>query len=372
MIKRSVYLRPSGPRLSRQTFLRGGAAGLATAGMASLIGAFGLGGRVVRAQSQGAGGPASAAPIVTDVGITTTIGDNGARVVHVGAVTNDGGLLYTQATAGKDSSMIGPWTPFIDVKAFANSNPGDIVDVDLATGADGVQVVVATSDGGVWHTVRFGNGNWQVFGNVKGATGTDPGPVVVVTAAEVAVSDTHVGVVTANGGLFHAIRHSNGDWTRFGDVKRQAGNPGDIIDADFAAPGLDLHVAALTRNGGIWHTIRVGTFFRLFWTRFNSVLREAGQLSSVGAVTAGGHPFRLDVGAVRDFDGHLFHTVREAAGSWTRWEDVSVLADLANIVEADFALDHRGYLNAVVVAGDGSLWYSNQHAGRWLAFAEVG
>lgn len=375
MIKRRAGLLAGGPRLSRKVFLRGGAAGLATVGMAPLLRAFDSGYATADAAGvQSASTQAQTAPVFTDVGITTHLVSGGANVVHLGALMSDGNLYYTQATREKHASAPGPWAPFTNVKAASRSDPGTIVDVDLATGPDGMQVVVATSDGGVWHTVRFGNGSWQVFGNVKGAAGNDPGRVVAVTAAEVPIEDTHVGVVTADGGLLHTIRFGARGWTRFRNVKATgAGNPGFIIDADFASPGFDLHAVALTRDGGIWHTIRqLNIVFGYHWSRFASVLREAGPLASVGNITAGGHPFRLDVGAVRESDGHLFSTSRNSAGHWSKpWTDASEPGDLANVAAADFALDNNLYLNAVVVTGNGELWYSNEHDGRWQAFTKI-
>ena len=38
--------------------------------------------------------------------------------------------------------------------------------------------------------------------------------------------ELQVSGVTKNGGLWHTIRHANGTWDHFIDVKSQAGNPG--------------------------------------------------------------------------------------------------------------------------------------------------
>jgi hypothetical protein len=39
-----------------------------------------------------------------------------------------------------------------------------------------------TADGGLRHTIRHADGSWQQFGDVKGQTG-DPGPAHTVSAA---------------------------------------------------------------------------------------------------------------------------------------------------------------------------------------------
>lgn len=356
-------LSTSGPRLSRQAFLRGGAAGLATAGMASLLGALGDGSRTA-ALAQ-----APNPRIITKVTVAANLGPDNRRRVHVGAVTSDGGLFHTQRVMDGWLNVLGPWTPLDDVKAAARSDPGPVVDVDFATDSySNVHAIVATSDGGVWHTINYRNGSWQQIFSVKYATRTDPGRVVAVTASAVPevllAADVAFGAVTSDGGLFHAVRRPNGDWTPLGNVKAEAGNPGDIIDADFAAPGYELHAVALTRDNGIWHTIRYGNGT---WQQFGGVSppgRGLSRLGSIGNVAAAGHLFQLHVGAV--VSGGLLHTIRYASGAWEAgctsggpcWDIVSSAAGPANIVQTDFAFDDLGFLHAAVLTSNGGLWYA--------------
>jgi kumamolisin len=87
-----------------------------------------------------------------------------------------------------------------------------------------LQLATTTWDGGLWHTIRHADGSWQQFGDVKGQTG-DPGPVLDVDCSDVG-GELQLAVVTADGGLRHTIRHADGSWQQFGDVKGQTGDPG--------------------------------------------------------------------------------------------------------------------------------------------------
>jgi hypothetical protein len=47
-----------------------------------------------------------------------------------------------------------------------------------------LQLVACTSVGGMWHTIRHGDGSWEPsFGDVKGQEVSDPGHFAVVACA---------------------------------------------------------------------------------------------------------------------------------------------------------------------------------------------
>jgi hypothetical protein len=47
-----------------------------------------------------------------------------------------------------------------------------------------LHVVGATSDGKLWHAIRFASGSWQpFFGDVKAQESNDPGPFIAIGVA---------------------------------------------------------------------------------------------------------------------------------------------------------------------------------------------
>ena len=64
--------------------------------------------------------------------------------------------------------------------------------------------------------------------------------------------------ITADGGMWHALRDSNGSWVGFGDVKSQARptTTGAFTAVACAGIGDELHVCGVTTDGRIWHAIR--------------------------------------------------------------------------------------------------------------------
>lgn len=115
----------------------------------------------------------------------------------------------------------GTWTPAADV-TFPPRPRVVAATVDIAQVGAELHVVVLTTSGGLFHTIRRPNGGWTVFGNVDTEAGGTPGTIshVAVTAAR----DTlHVAVATSEGGVFHTIRFTNRQWSRIADVKGEAG-----------------------------------------------------------------------------------------------------------------------------------------------------
>ena len=88
-----------------------------------------------------------------------------------------------------------------------------------------LQTIGVTNDGKLWHTIRHVNGTWDGFGDVKSQAG-DRGFFINIAVANVNEELQVSGVTKGGGGLWHTIRHLNGTWDHFIDVKSQAGNPG--------------------------------------------------------------------------------------------------------------------------------------------------
>ena len=77
-------------------------------------------------------------------------------------------------------------------------------------------------------------------------TGSTEGPQVIL-----ALDD---------GRVLHAVMNPNGEWTGFGDVKRQIGSIGTVTVVAAATPPDSpdaAHFVLATSDGQLWHTIRV-------------------------------------------------------------------------------------------------------------------
>jgi hypothetical protein len=146
---------------------------------------------------------------------------------------------------------------------------------------------------------------------VSAATGS---PSIQQVAMANVNDDLHV-CATSGPRVLHAVRSQNGSWTKFGDVLAQTGSPpNSVVAVDCAGIGAELHIVMTTFDGGVFHAIRHadGT-----WTRLGNVQTAAGLGSaSVPTVAKFGNDLQLTV--VSNSNAREFNTVRHTSnGSWT-------------------------------------------------------
>src|SRR5205807_355192 len=114
------------------------------------------------------------------------------------------------------------------------------------------------NDGHLWHTLRHADGSWQGLGDVQSQFAI-PAPVrVVEIGRESCRGETQYMFATADGHLWHTIRHADGSWEGLGDVKRQCAFPAHVTA--FAATGEgfagETKYSFTTADGHLWHTMR--------------------------------------------------------------------------------------------------------------------
>lgn len=100
------------------------------------------------------------------------------------------------------------------------------------------------------------------------------------------MNELHVVVVTRDGGVWHALRQSNGRWRGFGNVKAQSGDPGFVVGLaahqhpDLLARGF-YHGPLHSSAWGLRFNVVVGSSRRHFYTRREpnswSRFREVGR-----------------------------------------------------------------------------------------------
>lgn len=247
------------------------------------------------------------------------------------------------------------WSAAGDLLSQTGHPAGTITHI-ASTVINGELNIVASDAFGVYLAVRYVDGNWAGLQRI--ATCAD----VTSLAAATVGSDLQIMVATDNGSaLYHAVRHGDGTWTSFGDVKAVAGGLTGTI-AQVAAAGVkgQLQVVALA-GGKVLSAVREAGGN---WTRFDDVLASNDPNHVVGtpsgvAVGAVGNALQL---LVQGGNGTtLWHMIRNAGGNWGAPGD------------AMKAMGHKGTLVSVAAAGvnddlqvamvdnSGAVWHTIRH-----------
>lgn len=218
----------------------------------------------------------------------------------------------------------GTWTEVIDVWQQVNGWPGSPQNSFAATCSDpqAAQFILSCQDGGLWRLVRQPDQTWFGREDVWTKIARPPGTVVSVAAASSGPGIAQFFFCTDQGGLWHTIRNSaDGSWTGAGDVWGQIQRPASNVVA----------VAGVGTNGGEAQFIFCST------------------------------------------DGHLWHTLRHADGSWSGLGDVNLQVAIPWPVTKVTAADiGNGVARFLVVTEEGSLWMTDRNPdGSWTPIAQV-
>jgi len=226
------------------------------------------------------------------------------------------------------------------------------------------------SEGRLWHTIRYSN-SWQpTFGDVQGQEHNNPGPFSAISSAGVGNQLQVVGIV--NGRLWHTIRDANGGWQpTFGDVQGQEhNNPGPFSAISCAGVGNQLQVVGIV-IGRLWHTIRNadGSWQPTFGDVQGQEHNNPGPFSAISCAGVGS---QLQVVGI--VIGRLWHTTRSADGSWQpSFGDVQ--GQEHNNPGPFSAISCAGVGSQLQVVGivNGRLWHTIRYAdGSWQpSFGDV-
>jgi len=264
----------------------------------------------------------------------------------------------------------GGWSGLGDVQGQF-SIPGPVTAVGAATGASGeTQFVFTTSDGHLWHTLRRTNGSWSGLGDVQGQFAI-PGPVKAVAGAAGAGGETQFIFTTSNGHLWHTARYANGSWSGLGDVQGQFAIPGPVtaVGAASGASG-ETQFVFTTSDGHLWHTLRRANGS---WTGLGDVQGQfaiPGPVKAVAGAAGGGGETQF---IFTTSDGHLWHTLRRANGSWSGLGDVQGQFAIPGPVTAvSAASGASGETQFAFTTSDGHLWHTLRRAnGSWTGLGDV-
>ncbi len=244
----------------------------------------------------------------------------------------------------------GSWSQFTDLMAEAGSLSA-VSSVALAV-SDGRPQIMAIAGGKIWHTVR-GEQGWQKWGDVYGAVGSLSQPNQISLAATASGLEV---LTFAGGRLWHTVRRPDGNWQvqGWGDVYGAVGTLGSPTQLAAAATSSGLEIA-VGAGGRLWHTVRRpdGNWQVQGW---GDVYGATGELSEAqtgqGQLALANTDDGLQVVALAQ--GRPHHVIRNSAGDWSTWGDVTGAAGQIDPLGSVSAAG-RGADLKVIAAGSGKV-----------------
>jgi hypothetical protein len=223
---------------------------------------------------------------------------------------------------GLSASDHQPWhaikTPtsmtYFSAMAPQTGDLGGLADIDAIQIPNGdLHVVAATLSGGLYHAVRFNDGSWTQWGNVKGQVG-DYGAFTRVGICFDTVSSEFYVIGIAGGRPWATYRHADGSWYPHMYDVDDAGVGPNWGDVDCAYSGNTGHLVAITQGGVLYHKI-------IEWTNFAHVAGDPGGFESIDATVVGRGTLRVTGNSW--WNGTVFATsLNPSTGVWSAFQDL--------------------------------------------------
>ncbi|GKU79030.1 hypothetical protein [Paenibacillus sp. L3-i20] len=268
----------------------------------------------------------------------------------------------------------GSWQPLENLlNRFSIESP--ILSLAGAKGENGdTHLVFATIWGGpeeigqLWHSIRLADGSWSGPNNLSQLLEISKG-VAAVAAASGPNGTIQFIFTTSDGHLWHTIRESNGNWQPIGDLRKEVKVSGNVValSGTGGADGATQFVFT-TNDGHLWHTIR----------RANGSWQPLGNLSAelstkwTGVVTTiAGAEGPSNGDAVFVFatnQSNLWHTIRyRNGGKWTGLNDLGKELQVEKrVIAIGGCSGADGQTQFVFTTQDGQAWHTIRYAnGGW-------
>jgi hypothetical protein len=168
--------------------------------------------------------------------------------------------------------------------------------------------------GHLWHGVRHADGSWTGAGDAQDVLAI-PDKVAAVAGTGGAAGETQFMFTTQDGHLWHSLRHADGSWTGLGDATAAIGVPGPVTAVAAADGGAgETQFMFTTQDGHLWHSLRHADGS---WTGLGDATAAIGVPGTVVTVAGtGGAPGETQFMFSNSGEG-LWHSLRHGDGSWT-------------------------------------------------------
>jgi hypothetical protein len=258
----------------------------------------------------------------------------------------------------------GSWQPLEDL-TLKFGVEGGFISVAGANGGGGdTQFAFVTNEGYLWHSIRFADGSWGSAVNLSRQLNITNG-VAAVSGASGANGTTQFIVTTSDGQLLHTVRESTGTWQPLGDLKYVDRVPGNVValGGTNGSNGTTQFVFT-TNDGHLWHTIRHadGTWQQL--GNLSGALGYSGVVTTIAGAKGlnGETQFVFATNSAR-----LWHTRRYENGDWTRVDDLGKeLGVQKRVIAVGGCSGAGGQTQFVFTTEDGQAWHTIRYAdGGW-------
>ena len=247
----------------------------------------------------------SVGPVLT----LSCAGDHCTTALHVCTVSKDGRLRHTTYRVVDRS-----WSAIEDVATQVSAYLA-LPWLGLASIFGQLHLCVLNRDR-IRYLLRGTNGSWSTVGNVVDPQGNMVGPYYLKGAGDNNTGQLHLCGITPSGHITHLFRPVDSTtWSVLADLT--PGPPGDYGAACAVLPD-GLHVCG--GRGRLKHLIRQVD------GHVSAPEDVTGQVGTPGAfadVVCASVGEELHVCAVTASDGRLWHTIRQANGSWSRFAEVA-------------------------------------------------
>ncbi|WP_282204000.1 polymorphic toxin-type HINT domain-containing protein [Kitasatospora fiedleri] len=307
------------------------------------------------------------------VGSSAPVVLNPSQITQIAAASDAGQSWGVALADGKvwtsRQNADGTWGLYTDL--MAQAGPLSSVTSVSAAVSNGQLQVMAVAGGKLWHTLRKADGTWQAWGDVSSVVGALASP------SQLALTATSSGleVLTFSGGkLWHTLRRADGTWQTqgWGDVFSVVGTLSNPTQMAAAATGSGLEIG-VSAGGKLWHTVRRadGTWQTQGWGDVYSVTGAlTGAQTGAGQLALANTTAGLQV--VNLASGKPWHVIRNSAGQWTTWADVTSTAGAVPALTTIGAVGYGTDLK-LLGAGSGKIDYSkrNDSSSTWSPWTQL-